>query len=183
MRVITGSAKGMRLETLEGIDVRPTADRVKEAEFSIIQFEIEGRVALDLFAGSGALGIEALSRGAKSATFVDSNKEAVQLIRANLAHTNLAQQASVAAGDFEQFLTYTKAVFDIVFIDPPYSKGLVDRALPLVAPHVSDGGVIICEAARTDTLPDGAGGFTLVRHGNYGKATLGVYRKSTGDVE
>jgi 16S rRNA (guanine966-N2)-methyltransferase len=180
MRVITGSARGMRLETLEGIDVRPTQDRLKEAEFSIIQFEIEGRNALDLFAGSGQLGIEALSRGAKSATFVDANAEAVKIIRNNLTHTGLMQQASVAAGDFEQFLIYTKTVFDIVFIDPPYGKCLVDKALPLVVPHMADNGVIICEAARTDTLPEGAGGFTLVRKGNYGKSSLGIYRKSTG---
>jgi 16S rRNA (guanine966-N2)-methyltransferase len=180
MRVITGSARGKRLETLEGIDVRPTADRVKEAVFSSIQFEIEGRNTLDLFAGSGQLGIEALSRGAKSATFVDANPEAVKIIRSNLEHTELAKQSSVAAGDFEQFLTYTKAVFDIVFIDPPYSKGLVEKALPLVAPHVSDGGVIICEVARRDPLPEGAGGFTLTRKNDYGKTSVGIYRKSTG---
>jgi 16S rRNA (guanine966-N2)-methyltransferase len=177
MRVITGSARGRRLETLEGIDIRPTADKVKEAEFSIIQFEIEGRSVLDLFAGSGQLGIEALSRGAKSATFVDANPAAVKVIRDNLEKTGLAQQASVAAGDFEQFLTYTKAVFDIVFIDPPYGKSLVDKALPVVAPHVSDSGVIICEVARIDTLPNEAGGFVLARKGDYGKTSLGIYRK------
>ena len=180
MRVITGSARGMRLETLEGIDVRPTAERLKEAELSIIQFEIEGRNVLDLFAGSGQLGIETLSRGAKSATFVDANVEAVKIIRGNLERTGLTQLASVAAGDFAQFLTYTKAVFDIVFIDPPYGKSLADKALPLVASHMADTGVIICEVARSDKLPDGSAGFTLVRQGNYGKAKLGVYRKSTG---
>lgn len=178
MRVITGSAKGRKLETLEGLDVRPTADRVKEAEFSMIQFEIEGRVVLDLFAGSGQLGIEALSRGAKSAVFVDSNPEAIKVIRSNLEKTGLSQKASVAAGDFEQFLTYTKAVFDIVFIDPPYGKGLVDKALPLVVPHVGDYGVIICEVARTDTLPEAAGDFRLVRESRYGKTKLGIYRKN-----
>lgn len=181
MRVITGSARGRRLETLDGVDVRPTADRVKEAEFSSIQFEIEGRSVLDLFAGSGQLGIEALSRGARAATFVDANPEAVKVIKENLAHTGLAQQASVAAGDFEQFLTYTKAVFDVVFIDPPYSKGLVDKALPLAAKHTSESGVIVCEVARTDKLPEGADGFELSRRGDYGKTTVGIYRK-TGDV-
>lgn len=179
MRIITGSARGMRLETLDGEDVRPTADRVKEAEFSMIQFEIEGRNVLDLFAGSGALGIEALSRGAKSAVFVDTNAEAVRIVKDNLAHTGLAQQASVAAGDFEQFLTYTRAVFDIVFIDPPYGKGLAEKALALSVSHMSDNGVVICEVARKDPLPETAGDFSLVRRSNYGKTSLGVYRRRT----
>lgn len=178
MRVITGSARGRKLETLEGLETRPTAEKVKEAEFSMIQFEIEGRVVLDLFAGSGQLGIEALSRGAKSAVFVDANPAAIKIIRSNLEKTGLSQQASVAAGDFEQFLTYTKTVFDIVFMDPPYSQGLIDKALPLVVPHVSDYGVIICEAARIDTLPEEAGDFKLVRESKYGKTKLGIYRKN-----
>lgn len=176
MRVITGLARGMRLETLEGLDVRPTADRIKEAVFSMIQFEIEGRSVLDLFAGSGQLGIEALSRGAKSATFVDANPEAVKVVRSNLLHTGLSKQASVAAGDFEQFLKYTKASFDIVFIDPPYSKGLVEKALPLVAPHMSDGGVILCEVARIDELPEQVENFKLIRRSDYGKSSLGIYK-------
>ena len=180
MRVITGLAKGMRLETLEGMDVRPTADRVKEAEFSIIQFEIEGRRVLDLFAGSGALGIEALSRGAKVATFVDANPEAVKVIRSNLEHTGLTKKASVAAGDFEQFLNYTKAAFDIVFIDPPYSKGLADRALQLMVSHMSENGVIICEVAKIDKLPEKSGDFTLARKSDYGKTSLYIYRKNIG---
>lgn len=178
MRVITGLARGMKIETLEGLDVRPTAERVKEAAFSMIQFEIEGRNVLDLFAGSGQLGIEALSRGAKSATFVDANTEAVKTVRSNLLHTGLSKQASVAAGDFEQFLKYTKASFDITFIDPPYSKGLVEKALPLVVPHMSDGGVIVCEVARIDEMPEQAGDFKLVRRSDYGKTSLGIYRKA-----
>lgn len=176
MRVITGMARGMRLETLEGLDVRPTTDRVKEAAFSMIQFEVEGRNVLDLFAGSGQLGIEALSRGAKSATFVDANPEAVKIVRSNLMHTGLSHQASVAAGDFEQFLKYTKATFDVALIDPPYSKGLVDRALPLVVPHMSENGVIVCEVARIDSLPDAAESFKLIRRSDYGKTSLGIYR-------
>lgn len=176
MRVITGIAKGRKLETLEGLDTRPTGERVKEAEFSIIQFEIEGRTVLDLFAGSGQLGIEALSRGAKSATFVDSNPEAIKIIRNNLEKTGLEQQSSAAAGDFVQFLTYTKATFDIVFIDPPYSKGLVEKALPLVVKHVSDTGVIVVEVAKEDPLPEKEGNFTLARKSNYGKTVVGIYR-------
>lgn len=178
MRVITGTARGIRLETLEGLDVRPTGEKVKEAVFSMIQFDIEGRNVLDLFAGSGALGIECLSRGAKAATFVDKNPEAVKVIRENLAKTGLFQHSSVAAGDFEEFLNHTKTVFDIVLADPPYSKGLVDKALPLIVPHMSDNGIIICEVARIDSLPEKVGSFELIRKNNYGKTSIGIYKKS-----
>jgi 16S rRNA (guanine(966)-N(2))-methyltransferase RsmD len=183
MRVITGTARGLRLEALEGMDVRPTSDMVKEAAFSMIQFEIEGRNVLDIFAGSGQLGIETLSRGAKSATFVDANPEAVKVVKANLAHTDLSQQASVAVGDFEQFLKHTKSVFDIVFVDPPYSKGLVEAALPLLTPHMSENGIIVCEIARNDALPEQSGEFVLTRRGNYGKTSLALYRKNTSTAD
>lgn len=177
MRVITGVARGRRLQTLEGLDVRPTADRVKEAAFSSIQFEIEGRAVLDLFAGSGQLGIEALSRGAKSAVFVDANPEAVRVTKENLTATGLFAQASVASGDFEPFLLHTHTVFDIVFIDPPYSRGLAARALELAAPHVSENGVVVCETAKGDPMPETAGELALARRAEYGKTALLLYRR------
>mgnify|MGYP002675531026 CR=1 FL=1 len=116
MRVITGTARGRVLRTLEGEDVRPTTDRVKEAVFSIIQFEIEGRRVLDLFAGSGQLGIEALSRGADSATFVDMSKDSLATVKYNLEHTKLGDRAKVIQTDALSFLKLTKDRFDIVFI-------------------------------------------------------------------
>lgn len=177
MRVITGSARGRRLESLEGLDTRPTGEKVKEAEFSSIQFEIEGRAVLDLFAGSGQLGIEALSRGAKSAIFVDSNPEAIKIIKSNLDKTDLAKSASAASGDYVQFLTYTKAVFDVVFIDPPYSKELAEKALPLVIPHMSAGGVILVETAKQDPMPEEVSGWHITKKADYGKTTVRIYRK------
>ena len=117
MRVITGTARGRVLRTLEGEDVRPTTDRVKEAVFSIIQFEIEGRRVLDLFAGSGQLGIEALSRGAASATFVDMSKDSLSAVKYNLEHTKLGDNAKVVQTDALSFLKLTKDKFDIVFLD------------------------------------------------------------------
>ena len=117
MRVITGTARGRVLRTLEGEDVRPTTDRVKEAVFSIIQFEIEGRRVLDLFAGSGQLGIEALSRGAASATFVDMSKDSLSTVKYNLEHTKLGDNAKVVQTDALSFLKLTKDKFDIVFLD------------------------------------------------------------------
>lgn len=183
MRVITGSARGARLATLEGMDTRPTAERVKEAVFSSIQFEIEGRQVLDLFAGSGQLGIEALSRGAKSAVFVDSNRQAVDIVKENLSHVKLFQQSSVFTDDSLSYMEHTKTVFDIVFIDPPYGKGIAEKALELAVKHVSGHGVIICETARMDPMPPSAGDFTLVSDRNYGKTAIRIYRNKNAEAE
>lgn len=137
MRVITGTARGRVLRTLEGEDVRPTTDRVKEAVFSIIQFEIEGRRVLDLFAGSGQLGIEALSRGAASATFVDMSKDSLSAVKYNLEHTKLGDNAKVVQTDALSFLKLTKDKFDIVFLDPPYASSLVVDSMKLLSDVVA----------------------------------------------
>lgn len=180
MRVITGTARGRVLKTLEGEDVRPTTDRVKEAIFSIIQFEIEGRQVLDLFAGSGQLGIEALSRGAEFAVFTDISEDAVKVIKQNLLHTGLDKKASVLRTDAEFFLRSSKKRFDIIFMDPPYSTGQLQSALPLAANAVSDGGVIICEHPFKEELPENADGFSVYRKYRYGKTGVTVYRKKEG---
>ena len=140
MRVITGTARGRVLRTLEGEDVRPTTDRVKEAVFSIIQFEIEGRRVLDLFAGSGQLGIEALSRGAASATFVDMSKDSLSTVKYNLEHTKLGDNAKVVQTDALSFLKLTRDRFDIVFLDPPYASSLVTDSMKLLSDVVAAGG-------------------------------------------
>ena len=123
MRVITGSARGRKLKTLEGVDVRPTTDRVKEAVFSIVQFDVQGAAVLDLFAGSGQMGIEALSRGAKLAVFVDSSKRSLEVVRDNLKTTGLAPSSRVVTMDYKSFLAGTRDQFDIAFLDPPYHQG------------------------------------------------------------
>ena len=133
MRVITGKARGTLLKTLPGEELRPTAARVKEGLFSAIQFDIEGRRVLDLFAGSGQLGIEALSRGAEHAVFIDESADAVNCINANLRNTGLQASAEVRRGDYASYLFATQEVFDIVFIDPPYRNGLYDNAMELAA--------------------------------------------------
>ena len=119
MRVITDSARGRRLKELEGMETRPTTDRVKEGLFNILQFDIEGRRVLDLFAGTGQLGIECLSRGAASAVFVDRRPDAVKLIRENLKITNLQDGARVVAGDSMEYLKSLREKFDLIFLDPP----------------------------------------------------------------
>lgn len=117
MRVITGSARGRRLKEIEGLETRPTTDRVKEALFSVIQFDIEGRRVLDLFAGTGQLGIEALSRGAESAVFVEQRKDAVQAVRENLVVCGLSDRARVVSGDAMSYLKSGEK-FDLIFLDP-----------------------------------------------------------------
>lgn len=183
MRVITGTARGRRLVTLEGTDTRPTTDRVKEALFSIIQFEIEGRRVLDLFAGSGQLGIEALSRGAKSAVFVDGSKKAAEVVKKNLESTGFSKSASVICGDALAFLKSRSEKFDIAFLDPPYSTGLLQKALEAVPRVMSESGVIICEAPDTEQVPESAGIFTLQKKYRYGKVSLSVYRAAESEAD
>lgn len=177
MRVITGSARGRVLTTLEGGDVvRPTTDKVKEAMFSIIQFDIEGRRVLDLFAGCGQLGIEALSRGAEKCTFVDADSKAVSVIKKNLEHTKLTDSAAVAQIDAFSFLRMSPEVFDVVLLDPPYGAGLLQRALASLDGKLAQGSLIVCELPAGEELPEAAGGLTLFKRYKYGKTELAVYR-------
>ena len=175
MRVITGTARGRRLTTLEGEDVRPTTDRVKEALFSMIQFQVEGRRVLDLFAGSGQLGIEALSRGALGCTFVDSGARAIEVVKKNLQETGLIKQARVAHMDAQSFLSGCRERFDIVLLDPPYGGGLLQSVLPLLPEKMNPGGAIICESAAGEKLPEEAGVFLPEKNRRYGKIQLTIY--------
>ena len=177
MRVITGSARGRVLQPVAGMDVRPTTDKVKEAVFSAIQFEVEGARVLDLFCGSGQMGIEALSRGAQSCVFVDASRASQNVTKKNLTTTGLMSKARVAAMDYELFLKSTKDQFDLVFLDPPYSKGFVQKALPLIAPHVSESGVILCEHERCDPPPLSFGGFVRTKEYRYGRISISAFRR------
>lgn len=152
MRIITGSARGVKLETLEGEATRPTAERFKEALFSMIQFDVEGRDVLDLFGGSGQLGLEALSRGAASATFIDSSREAADIIIGNSRNCKLFDRCRISAMDSLAYLRSAagKQDFDIIFLDPPYAAGLMPDCLRLIADGdiLSEGGIIACETAE-----------------------------------
>lgn len=177
MRIITGSRRGRRLETLEGISTRPTAEKVKEALFSAIQFDIEGRRVLDLFAGSGQLGLEALSRGARSAAFVDASKDAMKIITANIAACDFAKESKTYRMDYNAFFLENRDRYDIVFIDPPYQSGLVWHALSKAAEVTNPGGTIICEHPANEKAPQQAGAFSLDRQHQYGKVGLTFYRR------
>ena len=150
MRIITGSARGIALATLEGENTRPTADRTKEALFSMIQFDIEGRRCLDLFAGSGQLGLEAISRGAEHCVFIDEAREAVEIVLANAKKTKLFDRCRISTGSFANFLKNAagKESFDLIFLDPPYALGYIPEALSLIAEGdlLRAGGRIVCES-------------------------------------
>lgn len=176
MRVITGLARGRRLETLEGEDVRPTTDRIKEAVFSIIQFEVEGRVFLDLFAGSGQMGIEALSRGAKEAVFVDNSKKSIDTVKRNLRTVGFEDKARVFAMDYQSFLAMNTAKADIVFLDPPYRTGVLQNALELAAQRVKETGIIIAENPLDEEILSNYGDFVLDRQYRYGKIKISTFR-------
>ena len=183
MRVITGTARGRRLLTLEGNDVRPTTDRVKEALFSIVQFELEGRRILDLFAGSGQLGVEALSRGADSCVFIDSSRQAIEIVKKNLAATGLSRKASVLHGDALRYLQTSRDCFDLALLDPPYGTGLLQKALPLLPRLMRKTGAIVCETPKGEALPQQVGDFKQSRCYHYGKVTLTVYRVPEEEAE
>lgn len=176
MRVITGKAGGRRLKTLEGLDVRPTSEKVKEAVFSSIQFELEGAVVLDLFCGCGQMGIEALSRGAQLCVFVDSSRASHDMTKENLTATELFKQSRVVLTDYEAFLTSTRDSFDIAFLDPPYSVGLVQKALPLLADKMSESGIILVEHEFCDIMPEAVGEFILKKQYKHGRINISAYR-------
>lgn len=176
MRVITGSARGRKLITLDGESVRPTTDKVKEAMFSIIQFDIEGSRVLDMFCGCGQLGIEALSRGAEFAVFTDISRDSVSVTQKNIENTGLKSLSKVVLSDSCEYLNRTSETFDIAFLDPPYRAGIMTNALEHVKPHMANGGIIVCETSAEEVLPQETEGF-ISKHYKYGKIALTVYRK------
>lgn len=183
MRVITGRARGCRLTTLSGEDTRPTTDKVKEGLFSAIQFDIEGRRVLDLYAGSGQLGIEALSRGASGCVFIDRNPEATAIIKQNLQKTGLMALSQVLTTDALSYLDRPKDMFDLIFLDPPYAAGLLLPTLEKAVTFVREGGIIVCESDEEADPPDKVDRFTLDRVRRYGRICVWIYRYNAAEGE
>ena len=179
MRVISGKARGVQLKTPDGLQTRPTIDRVKEALFSIIQFDLPAARVLDLFGGTGQLGIEALSRGAKSAVFVDAQETACRLIKENLRRTRLEQDAKVVRADYMDYLKRCKEKFDIIFLDPPYAEVFLENALKCITEIdiLQSGGIIVAERPLGKELPWEFDGYTRSKDYKYGKVLLTIYRK------
>ena len=179
MRVITGTARGVVLKTPEGMQTRPTTDRVKEALFSIIQFEIPGARVLDLFGGTGQLGIEALSRGAREAVFVDAREDACRLIRENLRRTRLENRGRVVRSDYLDYLKRCRESFDIILLDPPYAEVFLENALKCITEIdiLQSGGIIVAERPVGKELPFEFEGYTRSKDYKYGKILITLYRK------
>ena len=202
MRVIAGEARGRRLEALPGTDVtRPTLSQVKEAMFSIVQFDLPGARVLDLYAGSGQLGIEALSRGAARCVFLDENREAVSIVMRNCkacgvfdrSRVNIREAVNIVMknckncgvfdrsrvniGEAARFLSACREQFDLVLLDPPFRGGTLEKILPAVEKCVAPGGIVLCESETGIVLPAQAGSLTLQKQYKYGKVLLWKYTK------
>ncbi len=181
MRIITGTARGTRLETLDGEKTRPTAERVKEAIFSMIQFDLPDAFVLDLFSGSGQMGLEALSRGAEKAHMVDKSAEAVAIIKKNAQKTHLFERCRIVTSDFADFLRASngKYKYDFVFLDPPYGSGMLKTALEKLSEYdlLSDGAWIFCEDETEDVFGGDAAlaeKYNIEKQNRYGRIYITV---------
>lgn len=178
MRVNTGSVRGRNIRTLAGEDItRPTTQKAKEGIFSALQFHIPGASVLDLFAGCGQMGIEALSRGASHCVFVDSNREAAAIIKENLKATDLFKMATVAETDAIRYASRCTSRFDIIYCDPPYRKGICGKLLPYLPAMLNDGGFAALETEKGCAMPDECDGLTLKKCYNYGSTSIWLYVK------
>ena len=179
MRIITGSARGIKLETLEGLDTRPTAERVKESVFSMLQFELENRRVLDLFAGSGQMGLEALSRGAQGCTFVENSLEAMEIVKRNAKKTRLIDKCRIVNMDYKDYLrgAARRDRFDIVILDPPYRCKIIPEILESLVRYdlLDTNAKIICESE--DDIEYTCQGLETVKHNKYGRVYITVLCK------
>ena len=181
MRIITGRARGIKLETLEGEMTRPTSERAKMAIFSSLQFELEGRRVLDLFAGSGQMGLEAVSRGADHAVLVDQSKDAVRIIRKNAEKTRLDENCTIVCSDFAEFLRQRRGrePFDIIFIDPPYAMHACRAAVETILENrlLKPNGILVLESSEPDPLGTEtpiAARFETLKSARYGVAYVHI---------
>lgn len=184
MRVVGGSARSIPLKTREGLDTRPTSDRVKEAIFNIVQFDVPGASVLDLFGGSGQLAIEALSRGADSAVIVDNSPEALAVIRENLRRTGLSEGARVIRSDYLAYLNRCTESFSLILLDPPYREKFLETALKRISEIdiLKSGGIIVCEIPADKILSPAYGGIRHAKDYRYGKTTISIFRREEPSI-
>ncbi|ADQ14990.1 16S rRNA (guanine(966)-N(2))-methyltransferase RsmD [Halanaerobium hydrogeniformans] len=177
MRVIAGTAGGIQLKSIKGRNVRPTLDRVKESLFSMIAYYIVDAVVLDLFAGFGNLGIEALSRGAKEAEFVEIKSKHTALIEENLNKCNLAEKARVVRSDVYKYLGSTFKKYDLIFMDPPYNKKLADKAVQLILKNeiLNKNGILIIEKSTEEEIKNYQE-LEIIKSRDYGNTLILIYK-------
>lgn len=179
MRVISGLARGKKLLCADGISIRPTLDRVKESIFNMIAFDVPDSACLDLFCGSGALGIEALSRGAKRAVFVDLSDKSVDITKKNLELTHLGGNAKVCKNDALEYLKNTNDKFDIIFLDPPYESSIYEDVILTILERkiLTPDGIVVLEADTVTTPPFSTGSFEIVRSKKYGRVKILIMKE------
>ena len=191
LKIITGSAKGKTLKTLEGEATRPTSERIKEAIFSSLQFDLEERRVLDLFAGCGQLGLEALSRGSRSVTFVDASREAMEIVKENARRCGFFDRCRYAVSDYRNFVRKASGrdIYDLVLIDPPYAAECCAEAVARLeaAGVLADGAIVVCECGTEPFDPASFAHFDILKSTHYGKknfVNILLYRKpEEGDGE
>ena len=173
MRVISGTARGLKLESLDGLSTRPTLDRVKESIFNMLFDKTIDSYVLDLFAGSGAMGIEALSRMSSHCTFVDCEQKAINIVKNNISRARFEQKSTVINSDFEKFLTTTTDKYDIVFVDPPYDAGFVPRVLDIIYERclLNDDAIVVVETSK-NVNPCISNNYNVIKHKSYGKVDV-----------
>lgn len=179
MRIISGSCRGRILDTLAGENTRPTLDRVKESVFNILGNSFYDIKVLDLFAGSGALGLEALSRGASFCDFVDLSKDAINIIKKNIEKCRMEEKTKIHKCDYELAIKkFSNKNFDLVFLDPPYGKKLGIKALECLGNIVKDDGIVILETDECEDVPDIIGDFEKYDVRKYGRVLISFFRKA-----
>lgn len=182
MRIITGIAKGRKIIAPEGMDTRPTSDRVKESVFNIISKKVYGARVLDLFSGTGNLGLEAISRGAEWCTFIEKNKITHKILLENVNNLGFSEKCEVYsrdAFDVLEMLGKNSEKYDIIFLDPPYSKGLIERAIIKISENslINNKGIIMSEYDENDVIPENINGINIFRTEKYGRTKISFWTK------
>lgn len=185
MRIITGEYRGRKLEAPAGSDVRPTSDKVKESIFNMLMYDVYGSVCIDLFAGTGNLGLEALSRGAKMCWFCDNSRESIKYIKENIEKCGAQDKSKVVTGDYMKCLERVKEPVDLIFIDPPYGSDLYEKALENIdsLDLLADEGIIIAEHDKYVDLPETVGNLKVFKEKKYGRIRVTMYMKEVGGLE
>ena len=179
MRIIAGELKGRRLMTPSDNRVRPTTDKVKEAVFSMVAGYLPGSVVVDLFAGTGNLGLEAISRGAARAYFVDKDRTSISMVRENVKHCKVEDRSVILWSDFKSVFKKINDKVDVIFLDPPYSAGYMEECFSIIAESeiLEEDGRIVAEHSSAETLPEEMSGMVLIKSKRYGKISVSIYEK------